>query len=136
MLGDTTEKTKNPLKKAMRRRNAKQVTFNAPNTYVEPSDYEYSSDEDMEDEGSLVNGENHSEEANSNIADEAEDEITTVAPLSVKQSKRDASPEKEVVKEISDEDRRKTIDKPRTSDEIFDRECTFFFHVNLLYILI
>lgn len=45
MLGDSPEKTKNPLKKAMRRRNAKTVQFAAP-TYVEASDYDYSSDEE------------------------------------------------------------------------------------------
>jgi hypothetical protein len=48
MLGDTAEKTKNPLKKAMRRRNAKNVQF-APPTYVEASDYDYSSDEDNDE---------------------------------------------------------------------------------------
>ena len=47
MLGDNPEKSKNPLKKAMRRRNAKTVQFTAP-TYYEPSDYEYS-DEEPED---------------------------------------------------------------------------------------
>ena len=45
MLGDTTEKTKNPLKKAMRRRNAKTVQFAAP-TYVEASDYDYSTEDE------------------------------------------------------------------------------------------
>ena len=47
MLGDNAEKSKNPLKKAMRRRNAKQVQFSAP-TYHEPPEIEYS-DEDEED---------------------------------------------------------------------------------------
>ncbi len=46
MLGDNPEKSKNPLKKAMRRRNAKTVQFAAPQ-YFEPSDFEYS-DEDEE----------------------------------------------------------------------------------------
>lgn len=45
MLGDNTEKSRNPLKKAMRRRNAKTVQFCAP-TYVEASDVEYSTDEE------------------------------------------------------------------------------------------
>jgi hypothetical protein len=45
MLGDNPEKSKNPLKKAMRRRNAKTVQF-APPQYFEPSDFEYSDDED------------------------------------------------------------------------------------------
>ena len=48
MLGDNPEKPKNPLKKAMRRRNAKTVQFTAP-TYYEPSDYEGSDDEEGED---------------------------------------------------------------------------------------
>lgn len=49
MLGDEEDKRTgnplNPLKKAMKRRNAKTVQFAAP-SYVEPSDVEYSSDEE------------------------------------------------------------------------------------------
>lgn len=45
MLGDNPEKSKNPLKKAMRRRNAKTVQFAAPQ-YYEPSDFDYSDDEE------------------------------------------------------------------------------------------
>ncbi|SMR46457.1 unnamed protein product [Zymoseptoria tritici ST99CH_1A5] len=45
MLSDNSEKSRNPLKKAMRRRNAKTVQFAAP-TYVEASDYDYSSDDE------------------------------------------------------------------------------------------
>ena len=49
MLSDNAEKSRNPLKKAMKRRNAKTVQFAAP-TYVEASDNDYSSDEDEENE--------------------------------------------------------------------------------------
>lgn len=52
MLGDNPEKSKNPLKKAMRRRNAKTVQFTAP-TYYEPSDYEYSDEDDEGDDSQL-----------------------------------------------------------------------------------
>lgn len=52
MLGDNSEKSKNPLKKAMRRRNAKTVQFTAP-TYYEPSDYEWSDEEDEDDDSQL-----------------------------------------------------------------------------------
>ncbi|KAK0326076.1 protein phosphatase regulator [Friedmanniomyces endolithicus] len=45
MLSDNSEKSRNPLNKVLRRRNAKTVQFAAP-TYVEASDYDYSSDED------------------------------------------------------------------------------------------
>ncbi len=55
MLGDNPEKSKNPLKKAMRRRNAKTVQFSAP-TYVEASDVEYSTDEE-DAEGDAYNSE-------------------------------------------------------------------------------
>ncbi|RMD45076.1 hypothetical protein DV735_g158, partial [Chaetothyriales sp. CBS 134920] len=56
MLGDNPEKSKNPLKKAMRRRNAKTVQFTAP-TYYEPSEYDYSDDEEEEaDESQLEPG--------------------------------------------------------------------------------
>jgi hypothetical protein len=126
MLGDTTEKTKNPLKKAMRRRNEKRVTFTAP-TYVEPSDYEFSSDEETGDDISPPNGNSRSEE-DQNAEDGDQDEITTVAPLSVKEGKRDTSPEK---KAASEEDRRRTIsDDLRSSDELFDRECESPFHIS------
>lgn len=45
MLGDQAEKTKNPLKSAMRRRKTKTVSF-APPTYVDSSDIDYSTDEE------------------------------------------------------------------------------------------
>ena len=45
MLSDNAEKSKNPLMKKMRRRNAKTVQFAAP-TYVEASDNDYSSDDE------------------------------------------------------------------------------------------
>src|SRR5271156_5338991 len=49
MLGDNPEKSKNPLKKAMRRRNEKRVQFSAPQ-YFEPFEFDYS-DEEEEEEG-------------------------------------------------------------------------------------
>ncbi|GAB1738998.1 hypothetical protein NU219Hw_g3765t1 [Hortaea werneckii] len=58
MLGDNSEKSRNPLKKAMRRRNAKTVQFAAP-TYVEASDYDYST----EDEEAAVVDVNQSQDA-------------------------------------------------------------------------
>lgn len=45
MLGDNPEKSKNPLKKAMRRRNAKTVNF-APPTYYEPDERDWSDEEE------------------------------------------------------------------------------------------
>lgn len=58
MLGDNPEKTKNPLKKAMRRRNAKTVNF-APPTYYEPDEQVWS-DEEEDQEGEDAHAENAS----------------------------------------------------------------------------
>lgn len=59
MLGDNPEKSKNPLKKAMRRRNAKTVNF-APPTYYEPEDRDWSEEDEGNDEedGHAVHVEN------------------------------------------------------------------------------
>lgn len=92
MLGDEEEKkpgtTLNPLKKAMRRRNTKTVQFTAP-SYVEPSDVEYSTDE--EDEG---NSELFGQEQDGGAAqqiDESRDieESAVVEPLRTKGPTRD-----------------------------------------------
>jgi hypothetical protein len=118
MLGDTAEKTKNPLKKAMRRRNAKTVQF-APPTYVEASDYDYSSDEGGDE---LFDGADPSQvqaqAATEKVEPEQEDGLK-VQPLKVNGAKKGASatdgePVTEAVEESNG-------DKPRTSDEIFDR---------------
>lgn len=68
MLSDNAhERTKNPLKKAMRRRNAKTVAFAAP-TYVEASDYDYSTDEEGEN-GYYTNDEDDGDQAHANETD-------------------------------------------------------------------
>lgn len=88
MLGDNPEKSKNPLKKAIRRRHAKTVQFST-NTYVEASDVDYSTDEDEEhdeerNQGTHYDsGEGESVEGQ-NDEGEDQDQITAVEPLSVK----------------------------------------------------
>lgn len=76
MLGDKdlTEKSKNPLKKAIRRRNAKTVTFSAP-TYVEASDVDYSTDQE-EAEGDYFGHEQL--QASSQQVGREDDEITPI----------------------------------------------------------
>ncbi|KAL5356841.1 hypothetical protein BJX96DRAFT_143474 [Aspergillus floccosus] len=116
MLGDNSEKSKNPLKKAMRRRNAKTVTFTSP-TYIEASDVEYSGEEDLDDQASY-----HDE--NATHGDE-EDEDTqnddiVVEPLRPK-SKDKTTEEAEKVEETRDLDR-SSPEKNRSSQEIFEPE--------------
>ncbi|PWW79440.1 hypothetical protein C7212DRAFT_361923 [Tuber magnatum] len=66
MLTDNAhEKSKNPLRKAMRRRNAKTVTFSPP-TYVEASEYEYSTDEEEGERDYYAEDEGQDQERDSN----------------------------------------------------------------------
>ncbi|TGZ80495.1 hypothetical protein EX30DRAFT_372136 [Ascodesmis nigricans] len=69
MLCDTnSEKSKNPIKKAMRKRAMKSVAF-APPTYIEPSEYEYTTDEEEDDDGDFFVGGEDDEEVQSEQAD-------------------------------------------------------------------
>lgn len=121
MLGDNNEKSKNPLKKAMRRRNAKTVNF-APPTYIEASDVEYSSDEDSE-HGDFFNDDEtetvESEEGDSQ--DQSED--ITVEPLRPKGQKEKSAEQADIRGSTDKEDSERTSHDPRrSSEEFFDPE--------------
>ncbi|OCK82333.1 hypothetical protein K432DRAFT_433541 [Lepidopterella palustris CBS 459.81] len=128
MLGDTAEKSKNPLKKAMRRRNAKTVQFTAP-TYVEASDYDYSSDEENgEDElfgGVDPQQAQNKAEGNQDGSEGEQDEIMAVEPLKINGARKDAKPgssdNSDSSRDSSEEMSKDGSDRQRTSDEMFDR---------------
>ena len=81
MLGDNPEKSRNPLKKAMRRRNAKTVQFAAP-TYYEPSEYTPSDDEEEEDEESQLQSENVEPVDEKDLQEDDQAAMSAPAPLS------------------------------------------------------
>ncbi|CCD51851.1 hypothetical protein BofuT4_P083750.1 [Botrytis cinerea T4] len=113
MLGDQAEKSKNPLKKAIRRRNAKTVTFTAP-TYVEASDVDYSSDEDDGDGGFYGQQEQQAEQQEQTVDD---DEIVAIEPLKPRNELR------EVKSESPERDNslaKSSLDTTRSSDEILE----------------
>ncbi|KAF2199213.1 hypothetical protein GQ43DRAFT_125912 [Delitschia confertaspora ATCC 74209] len=125
MLGDMAEKSKNPLKKAIRRRNAKTVHFDDPtNTYVEASDYDYSSDEENGEEELFGGADPNQAQIDSN-ADNSEpepDEDLKVQPLKVNGAKKDTkadSTEEERDQNLDDESS-KNGEKARSSDEMVD----------------
>ncbi|KAH0364546.1 hypothetical protein KCU65_g6726, partial [Aureobasidium melanogenum] len=100
MLGDTAENSKNPLKKAMKRRKAKTVQFTAP-TFVEASDYDYSSDEEdgLMPEPLYGNGnQNQHEEAKSaqDKSSSGTDIATTVVEVARVETPDLASPAKDI----------------------------------------
>lgn len=118
MLGDTAEKTKNPLKKAMKRRNQKNVQFGAP-TYVEASDYDYSSDEEG---GELFGGPEpkQAQQQQQQAAQKSEsekDESLEVKPLKLGGIKKVSSEESRT----SSEESVKDDETSKASDEISDR---------------
>ncbi|OJJ49815.1 hypothetical protein ASPZODRAFT_1033532 [Penicilliopsis zonata CBS 506.65] len=113
MLGDNPEKSKNPLKKAMRRRNAKTVTFTSP-TYIEASDVEYSSDEELE--GHDYFNDDDDEVQEDQDAHESQDENIVVEPLRPKPLREKQTEELETI-ETQDSD---SAGAERTSEEIFE----------------
>lgn len=117
MLSDNAEKSKNPLKKAMRRRNAKTVTFTAP-TYVEASDYDYSSDEESDEARPITNGDVHAaKQQNGESVDQ--DKISAVEPL-----KANGKGDTDMEVTARTENREDEVQgRRRASDEMFDR-CT------------
>lgn len=133
MLGDNAEKSKNPLKKAMRRRNAKTVTFTSP-TFFEPSDNEYSTEEEEEEDAEHVEEEESRVESQDTQYDIQDDDMV-VEPLRPKPHKEKVSrmeePEEE---EIQIEP--PSPEKPRPSDESFERPCTLCASYSSIFFLI
>lgn len=120
MLGDNSEKSKNPLKKAMRRRNAKTVNF-APPTYIEASDVEFSSDEDDSEHGDFFNDDETVESEEGDAQEQTEDIV--VEPLRPKaQKEKPAERAAEAELQEKQEPERSISDPRRSSEEFFDPE--------------
>ena len=126
MLCDDEEKKTgnplNPLKKAMKRRNAKTVQFAAP-SYVEPSDVEYSSDEE-EGNGEYGAHEQDSTSTQSNEQSSQIDESGIIEPQKSKSQVRDVRQNGDAL--VAQNLRTVGIDQgsapdaARASDEVFD----------------
>lgn len=124
MLGDQAEKTKNPLKSAMRRRKAKTVTFTAP-TYVDYSDIEYSTDEEEgENDGSVQRQTTQQQKEQQATAQQAtveiEDESAKVEPLKPRSQQKQVRLDTTETEEKTDADDASQISGRRSSDDMFD----------------
>lgn len=118
MLGDNSEKSKNPLKKAMRRRNAKTVNFTSP-TYIEASDVEYSTEDD--EHGDFFNDDETVESEDEETQDQNEDIV--VEPLRPKTQKEKPAERTEGVEPQETQEPERTSTEPRrSSEEFFDTE--------------
>ncbi|KAK3379733.1 hypothetical protein B0T24DRAFT_695737 [Lasiosphaeria ovina] len=119
MLGDQAEKSRNPLKSAMKRRKAKTVQF-AGNTYVDYSDNDYSTEEeDVEAEYFAQQQQLVQQSAKAGAEQELDDETAKVEPL------KPRSQQKETKIELTRQDVGEadiTVGKGglRASEEIFE----------------
>lgn len=121
MLGDNPEKSKNPLKKAIRRRNAKTVQFAAP-TYVEASDMDYSSEEEEDTGEEYAAVEEAKAETQEQDQESADEDIAVAEPLNPGGRGNDTSSENQtrVPNQTNGTEPDSNIEKARNSEELFD----------------
>ena len=118
MLGDNPERSKNPLKKAMRRRNAKQVQFTAP-IYFEASDVEYSTEEEDEGEGEYFQQGEEGADTQNQEQEVVADEGATVEPLNLRAPSDDTQTAIDPRVDAPGPD--SSMDKSQTIDDDLDR---------------
>ncbi|ROW17836.1 hypothetical protein VPNG_00742 [Cytospora leucostoma] len=117
MLGDQSDKTKNPIKTAVRRRKARNVTFAAP-TYVDYSDFDYSSEEEDAAEAEIY-AQKQAAIRRQTIEEGADgDESAQVAPLRPRSQQKSAQAG-ETVRSDADGDSSPSKGN-RSSEEIFE----------------
>lgn len=122
MLSDAPEKSRNPLKKAMKRRNGKTVQFAAP-TYVEASDVEYSTEEeDEEGEGEYLPNEEERPENQESDQEPRQDDTAVVELLKTGSREVDTTiePQAQIRPITNSTDQNSGIERARTSDEMFE----------------
>ncbi|KAI4168424.1 MAG: hypothetical protein LQ343_006433 [Gyalolechia ehrenbergii] len=116
------EKSRNPLKKAMKRRNGKTVQFAAP-TYVEASDVEYSTEEeDEEGEGEYLPNEEERPENQESDQEPRQDDTAVVELLKTGSREVDTTiePQAQIRPITNSTDQNSGIERARTSDEMFE----------------
>ncbi|KAL9008900.1 MAG: hypothetical protein Q9173_006020 [Seirophora scorigena] len=128
MLADPVEKAKNPLTKAIKRRNAKKVQFSPP-TYVEASDVEYSTeDENEEADGEYLPNEEDRSRTQDPEQEPHQEDDATVEPLKSASRDSDTSTEPQTQMKqgaITATDQSSSTERARTSDEMFDGTARF-----------
>src|SRR5687767_14016258 len=123
MLCDQAEKSRNPLKSALKRKKAKTVQF-AGNTYVDPSDVEYSSEEEelkadclAQQQRQQQQQQQQQQQAAAAAEAEVDDETAKVEPLKPRGAQNGKAEPK---KQDGSGDTASGKGLPRTSEEIFD----------------
>lgn len=131
---DSLEKPRNPLKRAILRRNQKGVAFAEP-TYRDAPVYDWSSEEEEEEEGevkviasseALETSQDHVQNGHENTQDDIVDEITAVAPLSIRSASQNgrAKTENDLAQQEYDEDMQ-MLDDDAASDDLDHGKTAF-----------
>lgn len=116
MLGDNAEKSKNPLKKAMRRRNAKTVTFTSP-TYFDAPEVDYSTEEEEDEDNFFDEDEGSRVDSRETAEDMSDDVDVTIEPLRPKQHHH--SQQDQLHQDI-----RSVMESPSESDDLTELAAT------------
>ncbi|KAI0881911.1 uncharacterized protein GGS22DRAFT_196093 [Annulohypoxylon maeteangense] len=127
MLGDQAEKTKNPLKTAMKRRKAKTVAF-APPTFVDYSDIDYSTEEEDGDgekkpqQDSQKTQQQEKQASSQQATDETsdDDESAKVEPLKTRNPQKQVKVEPLKIEERGRSSSVTSGEVRRDSNDIFD----------------
>ncbi|KAL8806397.1 MAG: hypothetical protein Q9200_005053 [Gallowayella weberi] len=122
LLDEQRPKSRNPLKKAMKRGTGKTVQFTAP-TYVEASDVDYSTEEEEEEgEAEYVSNEEERSEHQEAHSEPRQDDESATEPLKagVHGPESSSEPQAQAKQSATSTDQNNDVDKVRTSDEMFD----------------
>lgn len=118
MLGDNAEKSKNPLKKAMRRRNAKNVSFAAP-TYFDAPEVDYSTEEEDEDDHFFDDEEEVAGADSRNVHDDMSDDgDIIVEPLRPKQHQQPQQDQQDQPQQQQQRHIRSVMESPSGDDDL------------------
>ncbi|KAK1769232.1 hypothetical protein QBC33DRAFT_532700 [Phialemonium atrogriseum] len=122
MLCDQAEKPRNPIKTAIKRRKTKTVTFSSP-TYVDYSDFDYSTDEEDIEAEYFDQQEQQAQQSatkQANAEPEVEDETAKVEPLKPRAQQSEAAKTEPRKQEANSDATASATAATRTSEEIFE----------------
>ena len=125
---DKRQNPLNPLRKAMRRRNVKKVEFAAGNSYHEPDQIQYSSEEEDEESGehtSQEQGETEEEQRDQNSDRDQNVSAGRVGPADRNVNGSRAEPVRTDIDTRNIQEQNNGLDPTRTSDESSDRTGEF-----------
>lgn len=133
MLGDNPEKSRNPLKKAMRRRNAKTVTFSDP-TYYDPSENEFSSGDEGDEDPDFLTVADVTKDGQ---VEQEQAQNDTIEPLRIRTNPKENTTEDTASESILQQNDAETLmdEVSRASSETYDQGKSLTMLIVLLIVI-